>query len=137
MELLADCDVVVLDRYVSANMLHQGAKIDDEVKRAEFLTWLEHVEYDIFGIPTPDMTVMLVVSPEHSYEVLQRMVNVGSKTADLAEQDREHQKRVAECAAWLSSMHKNWNTIQCSEGGLLRTKEEIQEELFSIIKPIL
>ncbi len=136
-ELLAQNDVVVLDRYVSANMLHQGAKIDDESERAEFLAWLEHVEYDIFGIPRPDLTVMLAVSPEHSYQVLQRMVQEGLKTADLAEQDREHQKRVAECASWLSSMHKNWNTIQCSKGETLRTKEDIHEELFSIIKPIL
>jgi hypothetical protein len=65
------------------------------------------------------------------------MVNDGSKTADLAEQDREHQKRVALCALWLSSMHKNWNTIQCSEGTTLRSREDINEELFSIIKPKL
>jgi dTMP kinase len=118
-------------------MLHQGAKIDVEALRAEFLAWLEHVEYTIFGIPKPDLTVMLAVSPEHSYEVLQRMVYEGLKTADLAEQDREHQKRVAECAMWLSSRHSNWNTIQCSEGESLRTKEDIHEELFSIIKPKL
>lgn len=136
-ELLTHCDVVVLDRYVSANMLHQGSKIDDEVKRAEFLAWLEHVEYDIFDIPKPDMTIMLAVSPEHSFQVLQRMVNEGLKTADLAEQDREHQKRVAECAKWLSSMHKNWNTIQCSEGTTLRSREDIHEELASVVKQIL
>jgi dTMP kinase len=136
-KLLEDNDVVVLDRYVSANMLHQGAKIDDEVERREFLLWLEHVEHDIFGLPRPDLTVMLEVSPEHSAEVLKLMVAQGAKTADVAEQDREHQRRVAECATWLSSMRENWSTIQCSKDGTLRSREDIHEELVSVVKEIL
>jgi dTMP kinase len=130
-------DVVVLDRYVSANMLHQGAKIEDEVERKEFLLWLEHVEHDIFGLPKPDLTVMLEVSPEHSEEVLRLMVEQGAKTADVAEQDREHQKRVASCALWLSTIRENWSTIQCSKDGTLRSREDIHEELVSVVKEIL
>ena len=136
-ELLATNDVVILDRYVSANMLHQGAKIDDEIQRKEFLLWLEHIEYGIFGLPKPDCTVMLAVSPEHSEVVLGHMVEKGEKTADLAEKDREHQKRVAECVVWLSSLRENWSTIHCSEGLELRSREDIHEELYSIIKPKL
>ncbi len=136
-KLLEDNDVVVLDRYVSANMLHQGAKIEDEVERKEFMLWLEHVEHDIFGLPKPDLTVMLEVSPEHSEEVLRLMVEQGAKTADVAEQDREHQKRVASCALWLSTIRENWSTIQCSKDGTLRSREDIYEELVSIVKKIL
>jgi dTMP kinase len=131
---MEDNDVVVLDRYVSANMLHQGAKIDDEKERKEFLLWLEHVEHDIFDLPKPDLTVMLEVSPEHSEEVLRLMVEQGAKTADVAEQDREHQRRVVECASWLSTIRPYWTTIQCSKGNTLRSREDIHEELVFVVK---
>src|SRR5690606_18120181 len=95
-ELLAQNDVVILDRYVSANMLHQGAKIADMRERQQFLEWLEHVEYGVFGMPRPDHTLSLAVSPEDSNAILETMIAEGKKTPDTAEIDREHQKRVSE-----------------------------------------
>jgi dTMP kinase len=126
-------DVVVLDRYVSANMLHQGAKIDDEVQRREFLSWLEHIEYEIFGIPKPNMTIMLEVSQAHTQEVLRLMVEQGAKTPDMAEKDTEHQKRVRECMEWLRDVHPDWVRILCSEGVVLRSKEDIHTELYESV----
>jgi dTMP kinase len=135
--LLEENDVVVLDRYVSANMLHQGAKIKDETERKEFLLWLEHVEYEIFEIPKPDHTIMLFVSQAHRRKVLAEMVKNGKKTPDLAELDEVHQNRVAECALWLSSMRPNWSTIQCSQDDHLRTIESIHEEIVTHVKLLL
>lgn len=136
-KLIAENDVVVLDRYVSANMLHQGAKIDDAEERKEFLLWLERVEYSIFGLPQPDITIVLNLSREHRNMVLQEMVQSGKKSADLAEQDNEHQKRVADCVQWLATIRPNWNTIQCSIGPTLRSREGVHEEIFSIVKTLL
>lgn len=136
-ELLDTSDVVVLDRYVSANMLHQGAKIDDEEERKEFLLWLEHVEYEIFGLPKPDLTIMLSVSPEDSERILQEMVKEGTKTPDLAEKDREHQRRVASCMDWLSAMKQNWSTVHCSGTDGLRSREDIHREIHEVARRII
>lgn len=138
LELLAQNEVVVLDRYVSANMLHQGAKIDDVEKRREFLLWLEHIEYGIFGMPIPDLTVSLDVSPEDNAHILERMVEEGKKTPDMAESDREHQRRVSECLQWLSSMKDSWSTVHCSSGiNGLRSREDIHEEVYRLVKELL
>jgi dTMP kinase len=137
-ELLLQNDVVVLDRYVSANMLHQGAKIDDVLKRQEFLQWLEHVEYGIFGMPQPDLTIALSVSAEDSEAVLKRMIEEGKKQPDQAESDREHQHRVSECLEWLCAMRDNWNTVHCSSiiNGL-RSREEIHEDVYKLVVELL
>lgn len=138
LELVAQNDVVILDRYVSANMLHQGAKIVDIQQRQEFLSWLEHVEYGIFGMPQPDLTISLAVSPEDSNAILERMIEEGKKTADVAEKDREHQKRVAQCLSWLSTMKQNWITVHCSSGILgLRSREDIHEEVYTVAVQLL
>jgi len=61
---LKEDKVVILDRYVSANMMHQGAKIDDPEKLEDFLGWLDHMEHEIFGIPRPDQIIYLEVPNE-------------------------------------------------------------------------
>jgi dTMP kinase len=138
LQLLAQNDVVILDRYVSANMLHQGSKIEDKAERTDFLQWLEHVEYGIFGMPLPDLTISLAVSPEDSDAILARMVEEGKKTPDTAETDREHQKRVAQCLDWLSSMKENWITVHCSSGiNGLRSREDVHEEVYRLVKELL
>lgn len=137
-ELMNSNDVVVLDRYVSANMLHQGAKIEDVSQRHEFLLWLEQVEYGVFGMPQPDLTISLAVSPEDSNAILAKMVADKTKTADVAETDREHQKRVAHCLQWLSTMKENWTTVHCSSGiHGLRSREDIHEEVYNVAVQLL
>lgn len=126
--------VVILDRYVSANMLHQGSKIKDPDKREEFLRWLDHVEYEIFDMPRADLTVYLDVPPEDSEKLLSYVVGIDEKVPDIAEKDREHQRRVAECAKYLMSSRDKWVTVQCIGENGLKTREEIHEEVFAIVQ---
>lgn len=134
-EWLEEERVVVLDRYVTANMLHQGAKIDDPDEREEFLHWLDHVEYEIFGMPRPDLTIYLEVPPEESQKLLEYIVEIGAREADVAEADRDHQQKVAMCANHLRQSRDEWVTIQCLDAeGHLRTREDIHEELYKIVK---
>ena len=62
-ERLERGEVVVSNRYVSANMGHQAGKIADPLERDNFLEWLESLEYDIFGIPRPDCQILLYADP--------------------------------------------------------------------------
>src|SRR5271167_952990 len=41
---LADGKIVLVDRYIASNMAHQVARAPAE-KRADFLRWIEHLEY--------------------------------------------------------------------------------------------
>jgi dTMP kinase len=61
-------------------MIHQAGKISDNKKREEFLDWLYELEYEIFNINKPDLTIFLNVSPEMSQKLV------------LQKQDREYLK---------------------------------------------
>ena len=126
--------IIILDRYVSASMLHQGAKIDDPDKREEFFRWLDHVEYEIFGMPRPDLTIYLDVPPEHSEKLLHYVVGDEGKVPGVAEVDRDHQEKVAACAKYLMSSRDQWVTVNCMDENGLRTRENIHEELYKIVK---
>jgi dTMP kinase len=133
LEWIEEGRIVIFDRYVSANMLHQGAKIEDPDKREEFLRWLDHVEYEIFGMPRPDLTIYLNVPPENSQKLLEYVVGIGAKVADLAESDRDHQKKVASCAAYLANSQDKWLAVECMNDEELRTREDIHEEVYTIV----
>ena len=69
---LDDGNVVILDRYVSANQIHQGGKIFNSRKRKAFLEWLDRMEYDIFKLPRPNKVIYLDVPIATSIGLLQQ-----------------------------------------------------------------
>ena len=49
---LAECDLVICDRYAGSNAAHQGAKLEGDARR-RLLDWLDEVEYGEFALPRP------------------------------------------------------------------------------------
>lgn len=129
---LSDGSMVVLDRYVSANQIHQGGKIADSKKRAEFLAWLDMMEYEIFGIPRPDTVIYLSVPVEYSI----RLLGAEKKKSDTVETNLDYLERSAKTAEWLCRKNK-WIKISCVRKNTLRSIEEIHEEMFERVKEIL
>lgn len=124
--------IVVLDRYVSANQIHQGGKIADIKKREEFLKWLDKMEYEIFGIPRPDVLIYLSIPVEFSVQLL----DAEKKESDIVETDRIYLENSAKSAEWLCRRYK-WNKLSCVQGGQVLPKEQIAEFLWNVVKPIL
>src|SRR3989338_5111207 len=45
---IAEGNIVIANRYASANQIHQGGKIANTKKRESFLKWLAEMEYEVF-----------------------------------------------------------------------------------------
>lgn len=134
--------VVVLDRYMSANQIHQGGKIANAKKRASFLKWLDEMEYGVFKIPRPDLTLYLSL-PLNLVEVLIKERNkkavrayAGNKK-DVHEVDLEFKKNSIKSAIWLSGFLKNFIKIECSEKGKILSREIIHEMIYEKVKKII
>ena len=50
--------VILLNRYTTANAVHQLSKIDDEAEKEKFIDWLFDFEYRLLGIPAPDLVTV-------------------------------------------------------------------------------
>lgn len=129
---LSEGMTVILDRYVSANQIHQGGKIADSKKRAEFLAWLDTMEYEIFGIPRPDAVVYLPVPVEFSVQLL----GAEKKKSDTVETNRSYLENSAKTAEWLCRKNK-WIKISCVRNNSLRSIEEIHGEIFGKVEGLL
>jgi thymidylate kinase len=141
---LDDGNVVVLDRYVSANQIHQGGKLRDARTRTRFLEWLDKLEYGVFDLPIPDTMLYLQMPLEHSLKLLQekraqtkKSVYLKKGAKDTVESDRDYLKNALVSAEFLIQKHKGWQKISCTKGGSIRTREDIHDEVFDACKKLL
>ncbi len=139
---LAKGYLVIANRYVSANQIHQGGKIKNAKKRAEFIKWLDIMEHKVFKIPRPDVVLYLSVPLEVSIKMMKER-NATSKRnytggrSDVHEVDKEFQKNSRESALWLSKTLKYFKKIDCADGKNVRTREDIHEEIYKKVKILL
>lgn len=130
-------DFIISNRYVSASMIHQAWKILDKNERNNFLDWLEDLEYNIFKIPKPDLTIFLNVSPEMSQKLIlmkeKRDYLKWWKKMDLHEEDKNHLKDAHFSAMEVVNKYDDWLKIDCEKNWEMRDIEEINEEIINIL----
>jgi len=131
--------IVLVDRYVSSNLAHQVARTPAE-KRSEFLRWIEHLEYFIYGLPRENLILYLRVPPSQAQMLvaLKAERNYTRATHDLQEKSLRHLEDAAEMYDMLSRS-KPWATIQCfdAQSGTLRMPEQISAEVLSAVQSVL
>ncbi len=134
---LENYDYIISNRYVSANMIHQAWKIDDEIEKNKFLDWLEELEYWIFNIPKPDKTIFLNVSPEMSQKLVlmkdDREYLKWGKKMDLHEEDKNHLINAHNSAMEVVSKYSDWVKIDCEKDLKMRSIEDINEDILKEI----
>ena len=118
---------VILDRYTTSNLAHQGSKIKDKDERFNMYQWIDKLEYWLLKLPKPDKTIFLHVPYEYSLELRKNRENI-----DEHEKSVDHLKHAEESYKELSELY-NWNKIECISDDKLRTVEDINEEILNII----
>jgi dTMP kinase len=131
--------IVLADRYVGSNLAHQTARTPAD-KRQEFLSWIEHLEYGIYGLPTEDLVLYLRVPPAEAQTLVARK-SARSYTAakqDLLEASLRHLEEAAEMYDFLSR-RPSWATIQCFDSSrhTVHTPETIAADVLAAVEPLL
>ena len=122
--------VIVADRYVSANQIHQGGKISNASARSKFLRWLDGLEFEVFGLPRPDFVFYLDVPQGLSQQLLQQ----DGKKLDTAEKNQQYQENSRKSAEWLQRNIPEWQKIHCSKNGYMKTREVIHQEIYAVLR---
>ncbi|MFA5773084.1 MAG: deoxynucleoside kinase [Candidatus Paceibacterota bacterium] len=135
--------IVIANRYVSANQIHQGGKIKSAKKRANFMKWLNQMEYEVFGIPRPDLTLYLSLPIDIVLKLLKNRDSSKmkreylKKKKDVHESDVNHLINSRKSALKLVKEIPHFIKIECAEGGKILSREEIHEIIYQKVKKIL
>lgn len=134
--------IVLANRYVSANQIHQGGKIASTKKRIGFLKWLDEMEYEVFKIPKPNAVFYLHVPMINIIKLIKERSKKTSrayigKRKDIVEGDIPYLTNSHRTALWLSRTQKGWIKIECAKDGVLETRENIHKEIYEKVKKVL
>jgi dTMP kinase len=138
-DALAQGKLVLVDRYIASNMAHQTGRVP-AAERDEFIRWLEHLEYNIYGLPREDRVIYLRVPPPLAQALVSRKAARSYTNAkqDIQESSLRHLQDAAEMYDQLAK-RPSWTTIECVDHGTntLRTPESIGAELLDLVDSTL
>lgn len=142
---LEEGKIVISNRYVAANMAHQGSKIANDIERKIYFNWLHDLEYNIFGIPRPDVVLILHIKAEvaqalaQNKESSERKQQSGSGLVgkDIHEKDINHLKMAEKVYLEIAENFSGFELVECEQGGQLMSREEIHEKITGLILALI
>lgn len=132
--------LVIANRYVGSNMAHQGTKLNHQEERRGFFVWLDNLEFELLGIPRPDISFVLRVPAV----VAQKLVDQkGQRTytarkRDIHEADLNHLSLAADVYDEMCQLFpKDFIPIDCTANGKLLSPQVISGQLWQQVVPWL
>jgi len=131
--------IVLADRYIASNLAHQTARVPSQ-KRAEFLAWIEHLEYNIYGLPRESLILYLRVPPIQAQTLVEQKA---SRSYTAAKQDLQEAslRHLEDAAAMYDQLAQRapWATIQCFDtaANAMRLADEIAAEVLEAVERAL
>jgi len=123
--------LILTDRYTTSNALHQGAKVPPE-QRKHFFKWLYEYEFNLLGLPYPDLVVFMDIDADFALTRLERRQTETGTDADIHEKDKTYLKNCAESGKQAAEQF-GWHRINCVENGVERDPSEIHNEIYNKI----
>ena len=119
---------VIIDRYTTSNMAHQGGKILNKDERFNMYQWIDKLEFWLLKLPKPDITIFLHMPFKYTKELMKNRIY-----SDDNEKDNEFLKNSEEAYIELSELY-NWDTIECVDNDRIKSIETINDEIMEIVK---
>lgn len=120
--------IIVCDRYTTSNAVHQTPKLPEN-EWWDFTDWLFDFEYNLMGIPKPDLVFFMDMPSEYTFKLIeQRQGNEG----DIHEKDHDYLVHCRECALKIAERY-DWKVVHCIKDNKIRTIEDISNEVCKIV----
>jgi dTMP kinase len=131
--------IVLADRYIGSNLAHQTGRAP-VADRPAFVSWIEHLEYNIYNLPRETLVLYLRVPPRQAQELVARK-SARSYTKvkqDLQEASLRHLEDAAAMYDELSR-RPNWATIPCFDEtrGSMRAQKHIATEILAAVLQVI
>ena len=127
--------LILTDRYTTSNALHQGAKVAPE-ERELFFKWLYDYEFNLIGLPSPDMVMYMDIDAQFAAGRLRQREAETKTNADIHESDMVYLSKCASSGRQAAALY-GWHSIECTSSGLERTEDDIHNEVYDCLIGLL
>ena len=130
-EALEDGKIVLLDRYTTSNLIYQGSFFERE-KKDEFLDYITDYEYNRLGLKKPDLVIFLKLDKDFA-NTLRKNRGTEGVDGDINEKDNIFLDKVYDNSLYVADKY-NFKIVECSKDGVLRSIDDISDEIYYIVK---
>ena len=127
--------LIIADRYTTSNAVHQASKLPEGERKA-YLDWLFHTEYQLLGLPAPDLVGYLDMPTEITERMMRKREADTNTHADIHEQDAAYLRACRENARSIVRQC-GWTHILCAQGDQPRTPEDIHAQVYGLVQKLL
>lgn len=131
---------VLANRFTGSNMAHQGTKFNNTEERKGYFLWLDAIEFQMLGIPRPDLSLVLRVPAETAQKLVDKKDerSYTNKKRDIHEADINHLKKSVEVYDNLCSLFpKDFKQLDCVRNGELMDIDKIHKLIWENVSPML
>lgn len=139
-QALADGKIVLANRFTGSNMAHQGTKFKTDEERNGYFTWLDAIEFQMLGVPRPDLSIVLRVPADIAQGLVDQKDtrSYTDKKRDLHEADLSHLEKSVQVYDSLCKLFpKEFKALDCVRDGKLLGIPAIQKLVRETINPLL
>ncbi|HHT9104690.1 MAG TPA: dTMP kinase [Candidatus Wujingus californicus] len=137
---LREGKIIISNRYVCDNMAHQGGKIHAPEEKDKFIQWLDKLEHHIFGIPRPNLNILLHVPVEIAYKLIEKKAPrayLAGEKKDVHEKDINHLECAQQSFWEIAKTQRDWLIINCTENGVLLPEKVISDKIYLTVQKLL
>ena len=137
-ETLDQNDVVILDRFVGSNLAHQCARLQGQERR-QLQDWIRRVEHEVFGLPRPDLNILIDVSSSISRQLVacKGARDYTDQEADLQESNLPYLDLVRSCYLEIADAQDDWVLVPgLTNTGQLRSIEQVGADIFAHVRAV-
>ncbi len=127
--------IMIADRYTTANAVHQCCKLARSEWEA-YLDWLFHLEYDLLGLPAPDLVIYLRLPVVQNRKLLNDRYHGNELKKDIHERDDAYLASAHEAADYCAEKF-GWQTLECTKDGHMKSIDVIGSEVLKAVEPVL
>jgi dTMP kinase len=111
----AENTIIILDRYVHSNMLHQAGKLKGRADREKFNRWVDDFEFNLLKLPRPDKVLFMDMPADKAAELIKQreQLKIGDEyDKDIHEASYHHLLHSYNAGLEASAMF-GWTKITC------------------------
>lgn len=128
-ELYNEGKIILCDRYTTSSQSYQSSLIESIEEKNKFIDYITDFEYNKLGLKEPDSIILLNISFDLATKLRSQRINNEGIENDIHESNIEFMKKAYNSSLYVANYLK-WNIINCSPNDILRTKEDIHEEIY-------
>jgi dTMP kinase len=123
--------IVIVQRYVLANLVHNSMNFLTKEDRVKFYKWLDHLEFGIFGIPKPDLNIILDMGETLAHK------NIREAHKPRENQSVNYLEKCRKIYLEVAKLLPNTKLVECSKNGEMLSLDAIHNQIWEIVRRLV